>query len=260
MIQPVVLLLLVLSFFAGADARADVHADNSLSIAVASNFRSTAEDVARAFTVETGVPIRLSSGSTGKLYAQVVNGAPYDIFLAADMKRPRLLSESGRGVEDSLQAYVAGQLVLMSADSSIGEDDCLKTLREGSYRKLAIANPATAPYGAAAKAWLQAAGLWGDAESRIIMGENISQTFQFVATRNATLGIVSASQLAIAHRLINPSCHSAIDVPKDHAIQQGGIILHRTNMPAEARLFMSFLRSNTATELMIAQGYEVPRL
>jgi len=259
-IQPVVLLLLVLSFFAGAAARADVRADNRLSIAVASNFRSTAEDVARAFTVETGVPIRLSSGSTGKLYAQVVNGAPYDIFLAADMKRPRLLSESGAGIEDSLQVYVDGQLILMSADSSIGEDDCLKTLREGSYRKLAIANPATAPYGAAAKAWLQAAGLWGDAESKIIMGENISQTFQFVATRNATLGIVSASQLAIAHRLINPSCHSAIDVPKDHAIQQGGIILHRTNMPVEARLFMSFLRSNTAAELMIAQGYEVPRL
>ncbi len=260
MIQPVVLLLIVLSFSAGADSRADARADNPLSIAVASNFRSTAQDLARAFTVETGVPIRLSSGSTGKLYAQVVNGAPYDIFLAADMKRPRLLSESGAGIEDSLQAYVDGQLVLMSADSSIGEDDCLKTLREGSYRKLAIANPATAPYGAAAKAWLQAAGLWGDAESRIIMGENISQTFQFVATRNATLGIVSASQLAIAHSLINPSCHSAIDVPKDHAIRQGGIILHRTKMPVEARLFMSFLRSDTATELMIAQGYEVPRL
>lgn len=254
MLLPRVLLLFALGLFESAGA------DDPLSIAVASNFHSTAKEIAEAFTVEAGVSVILSSGSTGKLYAQIINGAPYDLFLAADMERPRLLAESGEGIEASLHLYVSGKLVLMSADPDIKGGNCSSALRSGSYRKLAIANPATAPYGAAAKAYLQAAGLWGDAESRIIMGENISQTFQFVATRNATLGIVSASQLAIAHSLINPSCHSAIDVPKDHAIQQGGIILHRTKMPVEARLFMSFLRSDIATELMIAQGYEVPRL
>ena len=252
--QPVLLLLLFLGFSAGAVA------DDSLSIAVASNFRNTAEEIADAFTLETGVPIRLSSGSTGKLYAQIVNGAPYDLFLAADLERPRLLSENGTGIEDSMQAYADGKLVLMSADPDIKERNCLKALRDGSFRRLAIANPATAPYGAAAKAWLQAMGFWDDAESRIVMGENISQTFQFVATRNATLGIVSASQLAAGGGMVKTSCQQAIDAPKDHAVHQGGIILRRTQMHDEARLFMKFLRSDTARALMLAHAYELPRL
>jgi len=251
-IQPGVLLLLALGLFASAGA------DDSLSVAVASNFRSAAEDLADAFTMESRVPVRLSSGSTGKLYAQIMNGAPYDIFLAADMERPRLLSDSGEGIEGSLHLYADGKLVLVSADPDIKERDCIRALREGSYRKLAIANPATAPYGAAAKAYLLAAGLWDDAESRIIMGENISQAFQFVATRNATLGIVSASQLAGSNPLAAISCQWAIDVPEDYAVHQGGIILHRTQMPDEARLFMKYLRSDTARALMIAHGYEVP--
>jgi len=247
-----VLPLLALGLFASAGA------DDSLSIAVASNFRTTAKEITEAFTNEIGVPVRLSSGSTGKLYAQIINGAPYDIFLAADMERPRRLAESGEGIEDSLHRYVDGKLVLMSADPDIKDGNCSKALRDGSYRKLAIANPATAPYGAAAKAYLQAAGLWDDAKSKIVMGENISQTFQFVATRNATLGIVSASQLVAGNSLAEISCRWSIDVPDDSAVHQGGIILNRTQMPDEARLFMKFLRSDTATELMIAHAYEVP--
>jgi molybdate transport system substrate-binding protein len=251
-IRPISLFLLVLSVSAGAD--------DSLSVAVASNFRNTTEEIADAFTLETGVPIRLSSGSTGKLYAQIVNGAPYDLFLAADLERPRLLADNGTGIEDSLQAYVDGKLVLMSADPDIKDRNCLQALRDGSFRKLAIANPATAPYGAAAKAWLQAMGFWDDVESRIVMGENISQTFQFVATRNATLGIVSASQLAAGGGMVKSSCQQAIDAPKDHAVHQGGIILRRTQMHDEARLFMKFLRSDTARALMRAHGYGLPRL
>jgi len=246
------LLLLALGLTASAGA------NDSLSIAVASNFRSTAQEIAKVFTDETGVPVRLSSGSTGKLYAQIVNGAPYDVFLAADMERPRLLAQNGAGIEDSLHLYVDGKLVLVSADPDMKQGDCSAALRDGSYRRLAIANPATAPYGAAAKAYLQAAGLWGDAEPKIIMGESISQAFQFVATRNATLGIVSASQLAAGNSPVEMSCRLAIDVPQDFAVHQGGIILQRTQMRDEARLFMEFLRGDTATALMIAHGYEVP--
>jgi len=252
MIRPRVLLLFALALSASAGA------DDSLTIAVASNFRSTAQEITEAFTNETGVPVRLSSGSTGKLYAQIVNGAPYDIFLAADMERPRLLAKSGAGIEASLHLYVDGKLVLMSADPDIKEGNCFRALKDGSYRRLAIANPATAPYGAAAKAYLQAAGLWGDAKSKIVMGENISQTFQFVATKNATLGIVSASQLVAGNSLAEISCRWEIDVPQDSVVHQGGIILQRTQMRDEARLFMKYLRGDTATALMIAHGYEVP--
>jgi len=251
-IQPRKLLLLVLGLSATAGA------DDSLTIAVASNFRSTAQLIADVFTDELGVSVRLSSGSTGKLYAKIVNGAPYDVFLAADMKRPRLLETNGDAIAGSLQPYADGKLVLVSADPSLKGQYCSRVLRSGSYRKLAIANPATAPYGAAAKAFLLEAGLWDAAMPRIIMGENISQTFQFVATKNATLGIVAASQLAHDNSLTEITCRWAIDVPPTHVIHQGGVILRRTDKLDDARLFMKFLRSDTARELMLSYGYEVP--
>jgi len=251
-IRPGALLLLALGVFASASA------DESLHIAVASNFRNAALEITETFTSESEIQVRLSSGSTGKLYAQIVNGAPYDVFLAADMQRPRLLAERGDGLKDSLRRYVDGKLVLISADHDIKDGDCLKALRDGSFGKLAIANPATAPYGAAAKAYLQAADLWDVAEAKIVMGESIAQAFLFVATGNATLGIVSASQLVSENTRAGISCRWAIDVPDDSAVHQGGIILNRTKMPDEARLFMEFLRSDTATALMVAHGYEVP--
>jgi molybdate transport system substrate-binding protein len=247
-----VLLLLALGLAASAGA------DESLTIAVASNFRSTAELIAEDFTDESGIPVRLSSGSTGKLYAQIVNGAPYDIFLAADVERPRLLTENGGAIEGSLRVFAEGKLVLISADPELSEQDCLRLLEDGSYRRIAIANPVIAPYGAAAKAYLQAAGLWDDAEAKMVMGENVSQTFQFVATGNATLGIVSASQLADDSGAARISCRRAIDVPEDEAVHQGGVILRRSEMLEEARLFMEYLRSDTVSALVLARGYEVP--
>jgi molybdate transport system substrate-binding protein len=251
-IYPGVLLLLALSLSSIAEA------DERLTIAVASNFRNTAEQIADAFTKETGVSVSLSSGSTGKLYAQIVNGAPYDIFLAADMARPRLLQESGEATAGSLQAFADGRLVLVSADPALEGRDCLKTLSQGSFRKLAIANPATAPYGAAAKAYLQEAGLWVDAMPRIVMGENISQTFQFVATGNATLGIVAASQLLAEYTPVEIVCRSRINFTKTDMLRQGAVILRRTNNPDAAQSFMTFLRSASAVALIVSHGYEVP--
>lgn len=251
MIRPRELLLLVLGLSATAGA------EDSLTIAVASNFRSTAQLIADAFTSELGVSVRLSSGSTGKLYAQIVNGAPYDVFLAADMQRPRLLETSGDAIVGSLQSYANGSLVLISANPSLKGQYCSRALESGSYRKLAIANPATAPYGTAAKAYLLAAGLWDDAMPRIIMGENVSQAFQFVATGNATLGIVAASQLAHENSLAEITCRSEVDVPTTHVVRQGAVILRRTDNLDDARLFMKFLSSETARDLMISYGYEV---
>jgi molybdate transport system substrate-binding protein len=147
---------------------------------------------------------------------------------------------------------------LISADPDLEGQSCSRALRSGSYRRLAIANPATAPYGAAAKAFLQSAGIWDDAMPKIIMGENISQTFQFVATRNATLGIVSASQLAAGNSLAKITCRWPIDVPESHAVQQGGVILRRTDNLDDARSFMHFLQSQTARAIMANHGYEVP--
>ena len=252
MIQPRALLLLALSLSATA------HADDILTIAVASNFRSTVEKVADAFTIEAGIPVRLSSGSTGKLYAQITNGAPYDIFLAADMERPRLLVASGDAIKRSLVSYADGKLVLISTDPSLAGQNCSAALQAGSYRKLAIANPATAPYGAAAKAYLQKAGLWDDAVTRIIMGENISQTFQFVATGNATLGIVAESLLVDDRASVDIVCRWAISVEESRVVHQGGVILSRVDNLDVAQQFMTFLTSESARALILSSGYEVP--
>jgi len=248
--QPKALLLLAVL------CTATTHADNSLTVAVASNFRATAQEIAQAFTHETGVPVLLSSGSTGKLYAQIVNGAPFDIFLAADIKRPRMLEESGVAVKGSLLTYAKGKLVLISTEFSLKGQSCSEALNSGSYRKIAIANPETAPYGAAAKAYLQTAGLWEDAKSRMVIGENILQTFQFVATGNATLGFVAAAQLAIDSSPEEITCRSEIDVPETDIVYQAGVILDRTEYLDDARSFMSFLQSAEARALMSSQGYE----
>lgn len=252
MIQPRVLLLLALGL------SGPVQADEPLTIAVASNFRGTAEKIAVAFTSEFKTPVRLSSGSTGKLYAQIVNGAPYDIFLAADTERPRLLEATGVALDDSLMAYANGKLALISADPALKGQSCLGVLTSGSYRRIAIANPQTAPYGAAAKAWLMAEGVWEEALPRMIMGESISQTFQFVATGNATLGIVAISQLTGTDTPVNITCRWAIDIPEDAAVRQAGVILSRTDNLDAARSFMKFLRSETAKSLISSYGYGVP--
>ena len=169
------------------------HADD-LRVAVASNFRVAAEVLAHDFEQSHGVRVILIPGSTGKHYAQIFNGAPVDVFLAADARRPKLLEDAALGVPGSRFTYAVGRLALWSpgADKK-GIDE--RTLSRNSFRFLAIANPGLAPYGAAAQSMLKATGTWDDVEGRLVMGENVSQAYQFVATGNADLGFVSLSQL-----------------------------------------------------------------
>ena len=247
-----VLPLLLLLFLAPA------RADDPLTIAVASNFRNTAVVIAASFTAETGIRVRLSSGSTGMLYAQIINGAPFDIFLAADVERPRLLQQRGLAADGTLYSYAIGKLVLISADPALGDQKCLDALQQGSYKHLAIANPDIAPYGAAARAFLQASGLWEQARSRVVVGENVAQTFQFVVTGNAALGIVAASQIRNDHGPIRMACKLAIDTPDESRLLQSGMVLQRSRNKESARSFMTFLLSAEARGMMVAHGYEVP--
>jgi molybdate transport system substrate-binding protein len=251
-VPPIKALLLLVFFFAPA------RADEPLTIAVSSNFRHTAENIAATFAADSGIRVRLSSGSTGKLYAQIVNGAPFDIFLAADVERPKLLEQSGLAAEGTLFPYAIGKLVLISADPALRDQNCLDALEKGFYKHLAIANPDIAPYGAAAKAYLQAEGLWGQARSRVVVGENIAQAFLFVATGNAALGIVSVSQIKNAVAPIGISCKSAIQTADENSLVQSGIVLRRSTNQKSARAFMMFLRSTRAREIIVAHGYEVP--
>lgn len=228
-----------------------------LTLAVASNFRETAEEIARRFTTETNIPVRLSFGSTGKLYAQIRYGAPFDVFLAADAARPIRLEEEGYVASASRVTYAIGTLHLVSTDEALRGRDCLQALQLGEFRRVAIANPDTAPYGRAARTYLESTGLWESVRLRAIQGENIAQTMQFVATGNATLGLIATAQVngRIAPRL---TC-SAV-VPKEHyaAIVQQAVVLAASKNLVEAQQFLQFLGSEGARQQITADGYLVP--
>lgn len=232
-------------------------AEEPLAVAVASNFLSTAQEISAAFTASTGTQVRLSSGSTAKLYAQIVNGAPYDVFLAADAARPGLLLDNGLAVPGSRMTYALGSLVLWSTDSRLRGKDCRAALDAGDYRHLAIANPLTAPYGRAAREFLQASDLWEGAKSRLVFGENISQTFQFVASGNATLGLVASSQLTALSPFV-ATCSWPVESPGLSPILQDGVILRRATNQHHARSFMKFIRAPRAIEILQRSGYSVP--
>ncbi len=234
-----------------------VQADDIVRLAVASNFIQTASELSERFSETTAIDVRISSGSTGKLYAQIVNGAPFDVFLAADIERPRLLEERGFAVPGSRATYATGTLVLWSGDRALVGRDCREALQSGDYRHIAIANPATAPYGAAAIAFLEEAGLWEAARERAVYGENIAQTLQFVATGNATLGFVAEPQLR--HRGLPPtSCKWPVPQAAGSSLDQQLVLLSTAAGNTAARDFVEFLASDQARTIIARSGYAVP--
>ncbi len=232
------------------------NATEGLTVAVASNFQATARDVATAFTRATDIPVRITSGSTGHLYAQIVNGAPYDVYLAADTERPRLLVGNGLAVASSFAIYATGHLILWSNDPQFEKQSCYDEFIAGNYSRLAIANPETAPYGLAAKRVLQAAGLWDQVSDRLVYGENIAQAFQFVATRNAAFGLVAASQ-AITSQTFTATCLVALSeaYTSEASVHQAGVVLTKSKRPAEAQQFLQFILSPPMIELLRLHGY-----
>jgi len=232
-------------------------ADDVVRVAVASNFIQTAAELSKRFSETSSIEVRLSGGSTGKLYAQILNGAPFDVFLAADAERPRLLEQGGHAVPGSRTTYARGALVLWSGDRTLVGRDCREVLNRGDYRHLAIANPATAPYGKAARDFLVDAGLWEQAKKRAVFGENISQTLQFVATGNATLGFIAASQLR--HRnLPSTSCNWTVPDSEGSPLDQQLVLLKSAAGNAAAREFVDYLADEQAAAIIRRSGYGVP--
>ncbi len=248
---PRIVLLPVLFFATGLQAE-------TLTIAVASNFSRPAHVLAALYEKSSGHVVRVTTASTGKLYAQIENGAPFDLFLAADSERPQLLEESGAGVAGSRFTYALGELVLWSADADLAGQDCLEQLENLGGRKLAIANPLTAPYGVAAREALQASGVWEAVRDNLVFGENISQTLHFVVSRNAALGLIAASQ-AQDGRLPKASCTWPVPPALHGAIEQQAILLSRAADNEVAGDFLRYLRSSLATDVIAAHGYKVLR-
>lgn len=242
--------LLLGLFLAGPAAGAEA------VIAVAANFSEVAERLAKDFERESGHRLTSVAGSTGKLYAQIANGAPFDVFLAADQESPGRLEKEGLAVAGSRFTYATGRLTLWSSEPGrIGRDGAA-TLRQGKFRRLAIANPALAPYGAAAQRTLESLGLWQRFKDRIVMGETIGQAHALVASGNAELGFVALSSVLSPR---NETRGSRWDVPSDlHApIRQDAVLVARAAGNPAARAFLGFLRSAKAKAVIATYGYGV---
>jgi molybdate transport system substrate-binding protein len=224
-----------------------------VSVAVAANFTAPMQKLAQAFEAETGHKAVLAFGSTGTLYAQIRNGAPFQILLAADDETPLKIEKEGLGVAGSRFTYAVGKLVLWSKQPGL-VDEKGEVLRTGAFQRIALANPKLAPYGAAAVETMTKLGVLQALQPRFVQGENIAQTYQFVFTENAQLGFVALSQVYAEGKIVQGS---AWIVPDNlHApIQQDAVLLKKGSDNPAAVALVQFLRGERAKALIRSFGY-----
>lgn len=231
-------------------------AAQQIQVGVAANFAAPAKALAARFEQQGGSRVALSTGSTGKFYAQIKNGAPFDILLSADAETPARMEKEGLAVPGAGFTYAVGKLVLWSQQAG-AVDGRGEVLRSGSFRRISIANPRLAPYGAAAQQVMEKLGVWAELQPKLVLGENIAQAYQFVASRNTELGFIAYSQI---HEPGKAVAGSFWLVPQDlyEPILQNAALLKRAQGRQEARDFLAFLRSAPARELIRAYGYDLP--
>ena len=221
----------------------------TVHVAVAANFTKVAEELAPLFKAETGHDAIYSFGATGQLYTQATQGAPFEVFLSADDVRPSQSIQDGIGVDGTVFTYAIGALALYSTSLDLSDGKAI--LAGGAFDKLAIADPETAPYGRAATEALTALGLTEAVKAKLVTGENITQTLQFVDSGNAELGFVAASQV------IGKSSVWLVPADLYEPIRQGAVLLKTGEANPAARAFIDFLKSDTATAVIKDAGYGV---
>jgi molybdate transport system substrate-binding protein len=224
-------------------------------VAVAANFTAPMQEIAKSFEQETGHKAVLSFGSTGTFYAQIRNGAPFQVLLSADDETPLKLEREGHGVAGTRFTYAVGRLVLWSAQAGL-VDDKGEVLRKGNFRHIAVANPKLAPYGAAAMEVMDRLGVAPALRPKIVQGDNISQTFQFVATGNAQLGFVALSQVVSNGRIARGSGW-IVPTQLHSPIRQDALLLKAGKDDAAALALLAFLKSEKARSMIRSFGYEL---
>ena len=237
---------------AAALASSAVRAEEAL-VAVAANFAKPMEQLTAEFAQRSGHTLKISTGSSGNFASQIRNGAPFAVFLSADEERPAALEQEGRAVTGTRYTYAIGQLVLWSRQPDLVGSDPAEAIRGQAVRHIAIANPDVAPYGRAAMQTLQALGLWETIQPKIVRGEDIAQTFQWVDTGNAELGFVALSQV------VKSKEGSRWIVPADlyQPIRQQAVLLTAGRDNAAARAFLAYLKSDAARSIITDFGYAV---
>jgi molybdate transport system substrate-binding protein len=240
------LLALIVALLASPAAAAETQ------VAVAANFTEPARAIAERFKARTGHTASLSFGSSGQFYAQIANGAPFEVFLSADVERPQKAEAEGLAVKGTRFTYATGRLVLYSRTPGL-VDSRGDVLRRGRFDKLAIADPRSAPYGVAATETLRAMGVYDRTAARLVQGASITQTFQFVQSGAAELGFVALSQVVASRGgsrwLVPATMHTPID--------QQAVLLRTGERNPAARAFLDFLRTPEARAIIRRYGYQV---
>lgn len=221
-----------------------------IQVAVAANFSGVLDQLAAAYKAKTGDELVISAGATGALYTQIKEGAPFEIFFSADNKRPKQAVEEGLGVDGSVFTYAIGKSVLYSTTLDVTDGEAV--LKAGDFQHIAIADPATAPYGAAAMAVMDSLGVTEALTPKFVTGENITQTLQFVDTGNAELGFVALSQ--VIGKGGSQWLPPADTYP---AIIQDVVLLKAGEANPAAAAFLEFVTSDEATAIIEAAGYAV---
>ena len=239
--------LILTALLAGA-----AHAD-TVSVAVAANFTAPMQKIAAEFAKDTGHKAELSFGATGKFYAQISNGAPFGVLLAADDTTPVKIAREGKGVADSRFTYAVGKLVLWSKQDGY-VDAQGAVLKTGKFQHVAIANPKLAPYGLAAEQTLTQLGLLEQIKPKFVQGENIGQTYQFAATGNAELGFVALSQVMEDGKIKSGSAWM-VPASMHEPIRQDAIVLNTAKDNAAAKALMDYLRGDKARAIISSYGY-----
>jgi molybdate transport system substrate-binding protein len=233
-------------------------AAQGLSIAAASDLQGVLPQVASLYERQTGQPARVTFGSSGNFFSQIQNGAPFDVFMSADIDYPRQLEKAGLTEPGTLYEYATGQIVLWTLKTSgLDLKDGLQALLSPSVRRISIANPEHAPYGRAAVAALRSAGIYDRVQPKLVMGENISQAAQFVQSGNADVGIVAHS-IALMPGAAERGVSAPIPAGSYPAIEQAAIVIRTSRDKDSARRFLAFLKTPAVVSLMQQFGFEIP--
>ncbi len=227
-----------------------------VSIAAASDLVFCMEELNKTFSdSHPNVAVKLSTGSSGNFFAQIQNGAPFDVYLSADITFPKRLIESGHADSRSLSTYAIGRLVLWTMNTNLPVSEGLAVLKNPAVKKFAIADPEHAPYGAAARAALQKAGLWDSLQSKLVRGENIAQTFQYAQTGNADVALVALS-LVSAPSMKDKGAWWLVPESEHPKLEQALVLTTRGRKNPFAREYLAFLRSKEARAIFDRYGFQ----
>ena len=229
-----------------------------IAIAAAADLNFAFKELVAEYEKATGNHVKLTLGSSGNFFAQILNGAPFDLYFSADIAYPRKLEEAGLTVPDSLYQYAVGRIVLWTGlESRLDVTQGFEALREPTVKKIAIANPKHAPYGRAAVAAMEYFKIYDQVKDKLILGENISQAAQFIESGACEIGIIALS-LAVAPAMKSKGTYWEVPAEAHPSLEQGAVILKSSKQQESAKQFLVFIKGAQGQEIMKRYGFTLP--